>query len=89
MTGKELMYVDDALGHLTHFKTLCDDYTKKIKDPSLKAFVNPSALYKYFSAISAIFLCDVIKSPNANDIFLLFTYSWIFILAYFWKIFEQ
>ena len=39
MTGKELMYVDDALGHLTHFKTLCDDYTKKIKDPSLKAFV--------------------------------------------------
>lgn len=39
MTGKELMYVDDALGHLTHFKTLCDDYAKRMKDPKLKTFV--------------------------------------------------
>ncbi len=39
MTNKELLYVDDALGHLTHFETLCDDYSKRMKDPSLKNFV--------------------------------------------------
>lgn len=39
MTGKELLYVEDALGHIQHFKTLCETYSRTIEDPNLKAFV--------------------------------------------------
>lgn len=39
MTGKELLYVEDALGHIKHFKTLCATYATTLQDPTLKAFV--------------------------------------------------
>ncbi len=39
MTGKELLYVEDALGHIKHFKTLCSNYANTLEDPTLKAFV--------------------------------------------------
>ena len=39
MTGKELLYVEDALGHIQHFQTLCETYSSNIQDPNLKAFV--------------------------------------------------
>ncbi len=39
MTEKELLYVEDALGHLKHMKTLCDIYAQNLQDPTLKAFV--------------------------------------------------
>lgn len=39
MTGKELLYVEDALGHLQHLKTICDSYSRSLQDPNLKAFV--------------------------------------------------
>ena len=39
MTGKELLYVEDVLVHIQHFKTLCETYSSNIQDPNLKAFV--------------------------------------------------
>lgn len=39
MTGKELLYVEDALGHLKHMKTLCENCSNNLQDPNLKAFV--------------------------------------------------
>ena len=28
MTGKELLYVEDALGHIKHMKTICETYSR-------------------------------------------------------------
>lgn len=39
MTGKELLYVEDALGHIKHMKTICETYSRNLQDPNLKAFV--------------------------------------------------
>ena len=39
MTGKELLYVEDALGHIQHIKTICETYSRNLQDPNLKAFV--------------------------------------------------
>ncbi len=38
MTGKELMYVEDALGHEQYFQTQCNESAEKICDKELKAF---------------------------------------------------
>ena len=39
MTGKELLYVEDALGHIKHMKKLCESCSQSLQDPNLKAFV--------------------------------------------------
>lgn len=39
MSPKELLYIQDALGHEKHLKTKCNDYANKIQDPELKSFV--------------------------------------------------
>ena len=39
MTDKELLYIEDALGHLKHIKTLCENCSNKLQDPNLKSFV--------------------------------------------------
>ncbi len=39
MTEKELLYVEDVLGHEQYFQTLCTQTSSLIKDPELKACV--------------------------------------------------
>lgn len=39
MTNKELLYIEDALGHAKYFQTQCKDTAQQIQDPELKAFV--------------------------------------------------
>lgn len=39
MTEKELLYIEDALGHLEHLQTICETYSQKLQDPQLVAFV--------------------------------------------------
>ena len=36
MTTKELLYVEDVLGHETYFQTQCRDTIGKLQDPELK-----------------------------------------------------
>lgn len=36
MTPKELLYIEDALGHLKFLKTQCSDAIKNLTDPVLK-----------------------------------------------------
>lgn len=38
MTNKELLYVEDALGHEQHCKTQCCDAAQRIQDGELKSF---------------------------------------------------
>ena len=40
MTSKELLYVEDALGHEQYFQTKCNEITSKIQDAELKNTVN-------------------------------------------------
>lgn len=40
MTGKELMYVEDALGHEQYFQTQCSQSAESIQDSELKAFAH-------------------------------------------------
>ncbi|MBQ0011009.1 MAG: spore coat protein [Ruminococcus sp.] len=39
MTGKELNYVEDALGHEKYFKTKCNEAINQLTDPELKTLV--------------------------------------------------
>lgn len=39
MTSKELLYVEDALGHAEFFQTKCKETAKQLQDPELKSFV--------------------------------------------------
>ena len=39
MTGKELLYVEDALGHAQFFMTKCNETVSQIKDADLKLCV--------------------------------------------------
>ena len=39
MTDKELLYVEDALGHEQYFKTQCCEVSKQLQDGELKNFV--------------------------------------------------
>lgn len=43
MSPKELLYIEDALGHEQHMKTKCEDYAAKIQDQELKSFVSQLA----------------------------------------------
>ena len=36
MTPKEVMYVEDALGHASFLKTQCQDAVNALSDPKLK-----------------------------------------------------
>ena len=39
MTTKELLYVEDVLGHETYFQTQCRETMSKLQDPELKRCV--------------------------------------------------
>lgn len=39
MTPKELLYIEDALGHEENMKICCQDFATKIQDPELRNFV--------------------------------------------------
>jgi len=38
MTEKELLYVEDALGHEQYFQTQCQDAAGRLQDADLKQF---------------------------------------------------
>ena len=38
MTSKELLYVEDALGHEQYFKTQCSETASRIQDSELRSF---------------------------------------------------
>ncbi|MBQ1838007.1 MAG: hypothetical protein II127_00135 [Ruminococcus sp.] len=38
MTEKELLYVEDALGHEQHFQTQCQTTAESLRDTDLKMF---------------------------------------------------
>jgi hypothetical protein len=38
MTEKELLYVEDALGHEEHFQTACQSTANQLQDNDLKNF---------------------------------------------------
>lgn len=38
MTAKELLYVEDALGHEQYFQTKCSETAQQIQDSELKTF---------------------------------------------------
>lgn len=39
MSPKELLYIEDALGHEEQMKTSCSDFISQLQDPDLKNFV--------------------------------------------------
>ncbi len=39
MSPKELLYIDDALGHEQHLKTKCEDFSGRVQDPELKTLI--------------------------------------------------
>lgn len=39
MTTKELLYIEDALGHAQYFQTKCKETANQIQDSELKACV--------------------------------------------------
>ncbi len=39
MTGKELIYIEDALGHEQYFQTKCRETASQVKDPDLKTCI--------------------------------------------------
>ena len=43
MTAKELLYVEDALGHEQYFQTKCRETANQIQDVELKACVEQMA----------------------------------------------
>ena len=40
MTPKELLYIEDALGHEKFFLTKCQETANAVQDPELKACLN-------------------------------------------------
>lgn len=40
MTTKELLYVEDALGHEQFFETNCRAIASRLQDPDLQSYVN-------------------------------------------------
>ncbi|MCM1054348.1 MAG: hypothetical protein NC394_02395 [Bacteroides sp.] len=43
MTNKELLYIEDALGHAQYFQTKCSETASQIRDPNLKTCVQQMA----------------------------------------------
>lgn len=44
MTSKELLYVEDALGHTKTMETTCSNFAAQLQDPELKSFVQGLAV---------------------------------------------
>ena len=40
MSPKELLYIDDALGHEQQIKACCADSASAVSDPELKSFIS-------------------------------------------------
>lgn len=40
MTPKELLYIEDALGHEKYFQTQCKETVSQLSDPELKNMVS-------------------------------------------------
>ncbi len=43
MSPKELLYIEDALGHTSHMKTCCRSVTGELADAELKTFAEQLA----------------------------------------------
>ena len=43
MSPKELLYIEDALGHTKQIKTLCNDFSNQLGDTELSNFVSDIA----------------------------------------------
>lgn len=43
MSPKELLYVEDALGHTKQIKTVCSDFSNQLGDAELSNFVSEIA----------------------------------------------
>ncbi len=43
MTPKELLYIEDALGHTKQIKTVCNDFSNQLWDTDLSNFVSDIA----------------------------------------------
>ncbi len=43
MTTKELLYIEDALGHAKYFHTKCNEVAGQLQDPVLKSCVEQMA----------------------------------------------
>lgn len=43
MTTKELLYIEDALGHEKYFQTQCKEAANQIQDADLKSYVEQLA----------------------------------------------
>ncbi len=43
MSPKELLYIEDALGHTKQIKTVCTDFSNQIGDTELSNFVSDIA----------------------------------------------
>ncbi len=53
MTSKELLYVEDALGHEKYFQTQCSETMNRLQDNELKSLVqelsqNHSTIFQSF-----------------------------------------
>ena len=46
MSPKELLYIDDALGHEAQLKAACTDFAAKLENPELKNFISSIAQNK-------------------------------------------
>lgn len=54
MTPKELLYIEDALGHEKQMKTVCGDFAMQLQDSELKNFVSSLAC-KYNDAYAKFY----------------------------------
>ncbi len=43
MSPKELLYIEDALGHTKQIKTVCSDFSNQLGDTELSNFVSEIA----------------------------------------------
>lgn len=43
MTTKELLYIEDALGHAKFFHTKCNEIANQLQDPGLRSCVEEMA----------------------------------------------
>ncbi len=43
MSPKELLYIEDALGHTQQIKTVCSDFSNQLNDTELSNFVQALA----------------------------------------------
>ena len=44
MTSKELMYIEDAMGHEKYFQSKCREAVEQISDGELKSFIEQTSI---------------------------------------------